>query len=352
MTVTILGAGFMGAAATYPLSARGHRVRLWGTWLDDALISAVRDRMPHPRLGTELPQEVAFFDSGELEAALHGANACFLAVTSEGFLPILNTLLEHLPAPLPLFSLTKGLVSVNGATRRLSDMGREMFRSRFPGVTPVWSAVGGPVKAAELAREVPTASVYGCAETEVAGTGATGMIKSFETEYYRLSVTDDVAGVELCAAYKNAYAVAMGVADGLYEQSRGNMYHNLKSLLFTQAVREIAAIVTAAGGRQETVFDLAGMGDLYVTAASGRNRELGYRIGQGDSAAVAYHEMLGAGRVAEGYHAVPLGAQFARETGLDLEQEAPLLRELEQLMAGSVDAETAISGQRFGASKG
>jgi len=352
MTVTILGAGFMGAAATYPLSARGHRVRLWGTWLDDALISAVRDGLPHPRLGTELPKQAAFFDPGDLDAALHGADACFLAVTSEGFLPVLEAFLQQAPSPIPVFSFTKGLVVVDGAARRLSDVGREMMRARFPGVTPSWSAVGGPVKAAELAREVPTASVYGCAEGEAAGRGDCGMIKSFETEYYRLSVTDDVAGVELCAAYKNAYAVAMGIADGLYEQSRGNMYHNLKSLLFTQAVREIASIVTVAGGQQETVFDLAGVGDLYVTAASGRNRELGYRVGQGDSAAAAYQEMFAAGRVAEGYHAVSLGAKFARETGLNLEQDAPLLLELEKLVAGSVDAQTAISGRRFGASKG
>ena len=39
--ITILDAGFMGSALTYPATENGHQVALWGTWLDDHL-----DRAP------------------------------------------------------------------------------------------------------------------------------------------------------------------------------------------------------------------------------------------------------------------------------------------------------------------
>ncbi len=38
MRVTVLGAGYMGSAMASVASRRGHDVRLWGTWLDDAML--------------------------------------------------------------------------------------------------------------------------------------------------------------------------------------------------------------------------------------------------------------------------------------------------------------------------
>ena len=48
--VTILGAGAMGAALTTPALAAGNEVRLWGTWLDDDILAALRAGRPHPRI--------------------------------------------------------------------------------------------------------------------------------------------------------------------------------------------------------------------------------------------------------------------------------------------------------------
>ena len=38
MRVTVLGAGYMGSAMAKVAHRRGHDVRLWGTWLDDAML--------------------------------------------------------------------------------------------------------------------------------------------------------------------------------------------------------------------------------------------------------------------------------------------------------------------------
>ena len=50
MRVTVLGAGYMGSAMARVAQRRGHEVRLWGTWLDDAMLDPCERGEPHPRL--------------------------------------------------------------------------------------------------------------------------------------------------------------------------------------------------------------------------------------------------------------------------------------------------------------
>jgi glycerol-3-phosphate dehydrogenase len=72
----------------------------------------------------------------------------------------------------------------------------------------------------------------------------------------------------------------------------------------------MALLIQKSGGKRETVFDLAGIGDLYVTSASGRNRRFGEFIGRGMNADEAYRRMLADDEVAEGYSALKLGMAF------------------------------------------
>jgi len=76
------------------------------------------------------------------------------------------------------------------------------------------------------------------------------------------------------------------------------------------------AIALAAGGRAETVHGAAGVGDLHVTAAAGRNRAFGERVGKGRPAVEVAAEMLAAGELTEGYPAIATAWRFARERGV------------------------------------
>ena len=94
---------------------------------------------------------------------------------------------------------------------------------------------------------------------------------------FRVYVSDDMVGVELCAAAKNVIALAAGGADGL------GLGDNAKAALVARGLAEMARLAVAAGGKQETFAGLAGMGDLVVTCWSpvGRNRRAGELIAQG-----------------------------------------------------------------------
>jgi glycerol-3-phosphate dehydrogenase (NAD(P)+) len=141
----------------------------------------------------------------------------------------------------------------------------------------------------------------------------------------KVGVSDDIAGAEICSALKNAYATGLGLFDGLV----GKDAHNARAACFTQAIDEMRRLAIAGGGRAETVHGAAGVGDLHVTAAAGRNRAFGERVGQGRRGGDVAREMLAAGELTEGYPAIATAWRFAKEQGIT---DLPLLAALHAII--------------------
>jgi glycerol-3-phosphate dehydrogenase (NAD(P)+) len=299
-TVAILGAGDMGTALCTPLAANGHDVRLWGTPFDRGIVAALRAGEPHPRLGVPAPAGVRVLPDDRAEEAVAGADVLLFAVTSVGIRPLAERFAAALAAAPLVATVAKGYdPGPRGDDVLLLP---EVLRERT--AAPI-VGVGGPSKANEVARGIPTAVVF-------AGPGdAPGRAAAvFRTGTYRVETSDDLVGVEVAAAMKNAYAIALGVADGL-EKATGIPHHNLRAALFPLAVAEMGLLAEALGGRRETVAGLAGAGDLQVTITSGRNRLLGERIGAGESGPEAVRALRDAGVTVEGYDALGFGHALA-----------------------------------------
>jgi len=296
MKVTVLGAGYMGSAMATVAKQRGHEVKLWGTWLDDALLDACQRGGPHPRLGLAL-EGIALYRSVQLEEALRGAELVVHAVNSDGAVPVMTRAAPHLP-DVPVLSVTKGLLeSSRGVMDRIDVVVPERI-----GKPVRFVHAGGPAKAVEIARRALTLMQF-------AGADAAFCKRALAGDKLFVGTTDDLAGGEICSALKNAYATGLGLWDGLL----GKDAHNARAACFTQAIVEMRAIALAAGGREETVYGAAGVGDLHVTAAAGRNRAFGERVGRGRHAREVAEEMLAAGELTEGYPAIATAWRFARE---------------------------------------
>jgi glycerol-3-phosphate dehydrogenase (NAD(P)+) len=151
---------------------------------------------------------------------------------------------------------------------------------------------------------------------------------------FRVYVSDDVAGVELCAAAKNVIALAAGGADGL------RLGDNAKAALVSRGLAEMRRLAEAAGARPDTFAGLAGMGDLIVTCWSpvGRNRRAGELIAQGATQEEAVAEI---GMVVEGLTTAPVLRDVSHRLGIELPitegvcavlEGTPLTDLVEQLM--------------------
>lgn len=331
--VTILGAGFMGSALTVPAADNGHAVALWGTHLDTHLVAAVRAGRPHPKLGLHLPDAVTVYDAPALAAALAGADLVVNAVTSDAAVPVLARAAPHIPARIPVLSVSKGLAERDGRAVTLS--------AAIAAAAPLRLViVGGPSKALELARRVPTAVVYGSGDA-TARRRARGWL---ETGYYRVTETDDQRGLEMCSALKNAYAIAIGLCDGLVQAGRAEAMYNTKSALFTAALAEIERLVRVAGGRPVTVHGLAAAGDLHVTGVAGRNRLFGELRGSGRPTAEVVEALRARDELTEGYAAIRWCWRFAREHAV---RDVPLLRALHRIVYEDADVEEALTAACF-----
>ncbi len=332
--IVILGAGFMGTALVTPATDNGHTVALWGTHLDDRLIAAVRRGEPHPKLGLPLPPGVRVFDSTGLAEALDGADLVINAVTSDGAAPVLAKAAPFIGPRVPVLSVSKGLAESDGRAVTLSAAVAGVARLRF-------ITVGGPSKAMELARRIPTAVIYGSRDHAARRRARQWL----ETSYYRIEESADQRGLEMCSALKNAYAIGIGLCDGLVKAGRAEAMYNTKSAIFTQALAEMAQLVPRAGGGRAMVHGLAGAGDLHVTGMAGRNRIFGELRGAGTPTEEVVDTLAARDELTEGYAAIRWCWRFARERGVG---GVPLLRALHRIVYEGQDVERELYEACFG----
>ena len=104
------------------------------------------------------------------------------------------------------------------------------------------------------------------------------------TKYYKVETSKDIIGIEVLSAIKNLYAMLIGASLGLsgpniQRNIRNKYYHNTSSSLFRESLLEMKNFTVKMNGLQETTYGLAGLGDLYVSVAGGRNSKMGYYLG-------------------------------------------------------------------------
>ena len=180
-----------------------------------------------------------------------------------------------------LLMLTKGLSIYNNQYELLVDKLERLLANR--GIKKVdISAGGGPCLAAGLANRVHSSVVIANKDIQTAKIIA----DMLNTNYYHTSHSDDLNGVEVSAAIKNIFSMAVGAAKGLCSQNitnevREKNYLNTASALIKQSIHEMEIFVEHLRGKKETVKGLAGLGDLYVSSGGGRNAKMGSYIGEG-----------------------------------------------------------------------
>lgn len=309
--IVILGAGVMGSAMSLPASAKGHSVDLVGTFLDTDSVRSVQGNGLHPRLGITLPETVAAYEWTDFASRVDDETALIiLGVSSAGVTWAIEQLAGALTRPIPVLMITKGLSPENGKIEVFPSIVARELEARLSFHVPVL-AVGGPCIAGELAAGRDTGVVITGHDAAL----VKDIIALVDAPFYHARASGDVVGVEVCAAFKNFFALGVGWATGHLEKTgratNGAQMHNLSASLFAQSLREMSLLSAAFGGTQASVDGLPGVGDLYVTCLAGRNSRMGRLLGLG----LSYPEAK-AGHMAED---TVEGAELALAVGPTLE---------------------------------
>ena len=171
--------------------------------------------------------------------------------------------LKDLKIKTPLLVLTKGLKYDKKKNKLLTIS--NLLKKNYNASNV--SVLKGPCLAKELAKKNKTSVVIASNNIKI----AKWIGNLISTKYYLTEYSKDIIGVEICSAIKNIYAMVIGSGQNL----------NTSSGLFQKSMIEMKYLVKYFKGDEATVLGLSGIGDLYVSAAGGRNSKMGDYLGKG-----------------------------------------------------------------------
>jgi len=283
--IAVVGGGGWGTAIAVHLAQKGQKVSLW-VREDEVAEQILRDRINNQFLpGVRMPDSIEVVR--DLPSIINAEiKFVIMAVPTHGIRNVLD-IIKGKAGPKSVFvSVAKGFEM--DTLKRPSELINEVGKISLEKIC----VLSGPSHAEEVGRGVPTAVVAASLDRETSEETQ----KLFFSPRFRVYTNTDPLGVEIGGALKNVIAIACGVSDGL------KFGDNTKAALMTRGLAEITRLGVALGAKRETLWGLAGLGDLIVTCASelSRNRGLGLRIGRGEKPSVI---LSGMKQVAEGVKA-------------------------------------------------
>ncbi len=265
--ILVIGGGAMGSAFTIPCIENKNDVTITEPYSKRFIKDLSSKKKFHSALKIELPEKLKFrkFSNDLLQEKF---DLLVIALSLPG-IDFIGKKLKDKKIITPVLVLTKGLkyLSKNKKILTISENLR-----KFSGIKNV-SVLKGPCLAKELARKNQTSVVIANKNINF----AKKIGKRISTKYYLTEYSRDIIGVEICSAIKNIYSMIIGAGQSL----------NASSNLFQKSIIEMIYLTKYFKGKEETTLGLAGIGDLYVSAAGGRNSKMGSYLGKGYTFKVA-----------------------------------------------------------------
>ena len=257
--ILIIGSGAMGAAFSIPLIENNHKVTLSEPYNLKLLKKLSLKKKFHPALKINLPKKLVI-QKFSPDILSFKWDLIVIAVSSIG-IDSISEYLKNFKKITPILVLTKGLkFDKNKIITMTEQIKKNNKRLNI-------SALKGPCLAKELSRKVKSYTVVANKNIKIAKN--IGSIIS--TNFYKTEYSTDVRGVEFSSAIKNIYSMIIGSGQG----------NNTSSALFRKSIDEMEYLIKFFKGNRETVYGLAGLGDLYVSAVGGRNSKMGEYLGKG-----------------------------------------------------------------------
>ncbi len=297
--ITILGEGAWGTAIATVLAYNGHRVKLWCYSHQHA--EAISTTGYNTRYLPEIKLSPLIIPTADLAEALIGASWIFEAIPVQYLRSILDRCVPYYCPTVPWVVLSKGIE--NGTYLVPTQIIEQVFTT----AAPPCIVLSGPSFARDVARGQTTGVIIASHSIEYAQC----LQQLIENSYFRTFMHADVQGVQLAGAVKNVIALGMGILEGAgYSEST-------RAFFLMRALEEMQLLLAVFGGPCATVYSLAGLGDLMLTATSkqSRNTIVGKLLGTGMPLAQVLEQT---GAIPEGVNTLVSLIQYASQHGLTI----------------------------------
>ena len=259
--ILVIGGGAMGSAFTIPCLDNGNSVTITEPYSSRFIKNLSLKNKFHSALKINLPKKLKF-EKFSSELFKEKFDLIVIALSLPGIDFIGKELMRY-KIRTPILVLTKGL-KYQKKTKKILTISKKLTNDyKLKNV----SILKGPCLAKELARKKHTSVIIANKNIKI----AKSIGKLISTKYYLIEYSNDVVGIEVCSAIKNIYSMIIGAGQSL----------NSSSNLFQKSILEMRYLIKYFKGKDETILGLAGIGDLYVSAAGGRNSKMGSYLGMG-----------------------------------------------------------------------
>jgi glycerol-3-phosphate dehydrogenase (NAD(P)+) len=314
----VLGAGSWGTALAIQFARANRRTLLWGR--DTAHIAQLTSNRVNRRYLPDAPFPPTLTVESSLERALTSCRDILVAVPSHALRDTLTAIAPLIRSDARLAWATKGFELRSGKLPH--QVAADILGTHLP-----MAVLSGPTFAREVGAGLPTAMTVAATDDGF----ARALAESLSGNNFRVYTSDDMIGVEVGGAVKNALAIGAGMSDGLGYGA------NTRIALITRGLVEMTRLGVALGAKRETFMGLAGLGDLVLTCTDNlsRNRRFGLAMAAGKSTEQAQAEI---GQVVEGVQAAQAVCEVARR----LKVEMPICEQVYAVLYQNVAPAQAV----------
>ena len=254
MKIAILGGGSWGTALAVHLARKNNQINIWEFFSEQA--KKMQEERICPLL-PDVPLPNNIFVSSKMEDVLSESELVLLVVPSDKIEVTINQAKDLLEDQ-SIIICSKGFAS---NLKLLSDVVKEKVKGKV-------YCLYGPTHAEEVCKDMFSGIVL-AGEDEIK--------EIFQSDNFKVDLSDDLIGVQIASSLKNILAVLIGILDG------AGLGDNAIAYTITKGLNEISQVGVAFGSQKETFYGLAGMGDVIVTCSSehSRNRFVGKQVGFG-----------------------------------------------------------------------
>lgn len=321
--LAVFGSGSWGTALAIACARNGRKVLLWGR--DPDQIQDINQNRRNERYLPDVTLPASLEATTDFATCVRSARNLLIVVPSHAFNQTLTDIQPLLGPEQRIAWASKGLEPQTG--RFLDAVIRERLGNSYP-----IAIFSGPTFARELAANLPTAITLASPCPDF----ASDLVELFHSERLRVYRSDDLIGVQLGGAVKNVIAVGAGMADGL------GFGANARTALITRGLVELVRLGEAVGARKDTLYGMAGLGDLVLTCTDNqsRNRRFGLAIGRGIDIEEAERSI---GQVVEGRRNTREVHGLAQRLGVNMPITEQIYRVLFEQMPPLVAARALLS---------
>ncbi|MBW2997953.1 NAD(P)-binding domain-containing protein [Candidatus Woesearchaeota archaeon] len=310
--IAILGGGMFGYAMANYLADK-YPINLYD--VDEELVCYLNENNKHKYHFRDVLKSPNIKASCNIMTSVEDCDLIVIAVPSKFIRTVIKEIKPYVKNHIKILNLSKGLELES------KEIPSIVVEEELNDIDYSFATLTGGMIAKEFAEKKPLFAGIGSRDKEF----LVELKELLTSDSFRLIVTEDIIGIELCGPLKNIGAIFAG-----YLQGKGYDCSTIGGFL-TEFSKEAETIALRLGGEESTFLSTspAWSGDLFTSCfGDSRNKKFGVSIGETDDVKSVLDEMKEKHLLIEGYINTKIFYDIARKKEL----KTPIIDSIYELL--------------------